>query len=182
MITRKFSTVLVSLVLLSVPLGQVLAGASARQEGGKKDAILMAADITPKTFPEMVFYAGKVGPVQMRNTGGVRFADGPSVLAGLVDTAGYASALKEKYQGYLLTEVSVEVNDQSLKPGAYGIGFLGGSRFIVSDVGGHNLLEIAGMSDAELKRATPLQVAAAPGAGGYRLYIGRNYVTIKRSY
>jgi hypothetical protein len=178
---RKLSIVLVPLVLLAIPLCQVMAGGSARQGEAKKDAVLKAADIAPKIFPEKVFYGGQVGPVQMRNTGGIHFADGPYVLAGLVDTAGYASDVKEKYQGYFLTEVPVEINGQSLRSGAYGIGFVAGSKFIVSDVGGNNLLEIAGERDAQLKRATPLQVVAAPEAGAYRLYIGRDFVTIKRA-
>jgi hypothetical protein len=98
-----------------------------------------------------------------------------------VDTAGYASGVKEKYQGYFLTEVRVEISGQSLKSGAYGIGFVAGSKFVVSDVGGNNLLEIPGERDAKLKRATPLQVVAASEAGAYRLYIGRDFVTIKRA-
>ncbi len=181
MLARKLSIVLVPLVLLTIPLCQVIVGGSARQGEAKKDAVLKAADIAPKIFPETVFYGGKVGPVQMRNTGGIHFADGPYVLAGLVDTAGYASGVKEKYQGYLLTEVPVEINGQSLKSGAYGIGFVAGSKFVVSDVGGNNLLEIPGERDAKFKRATPLQVVAASEAGAYRLYIGRDFVTIKRA-
>ena len=182
MLTRKFATVVASLVLFVFPLGKVLADREAAQGETKKDSVLKAADISPKIFPETVFYAGKVAPVQMRNTGGLHFADGPYVVAGLVDTAGYATGLKEKYQGYLLTETSLEINGQSLKAGAYGIGFLADSKFIVSDIGGNNLLEIAGQRDTVLKRATPLQVVAAPEAGAYRLYLGRNFVTIKRAH
>jgi hypothetical protein len=181
MLATKLSIVLVPLVLLTIPVRQGLAGDSARQGETKKDTVLKAAEITTKIFPETVFYGSKVGPVQMRNTGGVRFADSPYVLAGLVDTAGYAGGVKEKYQGYFLTEVPIEINGQALKPGAYGIGFVAGSKFIVSDVGGNNLLEIAGAHDAELKRATPLQVVEAPEGGAYRLYIGRDYVTVKRA-
>jgi hypothetical protein len=182
MLIRKFSTMLVSLACLAIPVSYVVTASAARQEETKTDAVLKAADVSPKIFPETVFYAGKVAPVQMRNTGGLHFADGPYVVAGLVDTAGYATGLKEKYQGYLLTEVSLEINGQPLKAGAYGIGFLADSKFIVSDVGGHNLLEIAGQRDTVLKRATPLQVVAAPEAGAYRLYLGRNFVTIKRAH
>ncbi len=181
MLTRKFSMVLASLILVSIPAAQVLAGSSARQEEAKTEGVLKAADISPKIFPETVFYAGKVAPAQMRNTGGIHFADGSYVLAGLVDTAGYATGLKEKYQAYFLTEVSIEVNGQPLKPGAYGIGFLADAKFIVSDIGGNSLLEIGGARDGEIKRAMPLQVVAAPEAGAYRLYMGRNYVTIKRA-
>jgi len=178
---RRFSVVLFSLILLAVPLRQVLAGSSSAQSGTKKDVILKAADITPKIFPEKVFYRGQVGAVQMRNTGGVHFADDFYMLAGLVDTSGYASGLKEKYQGCFVTEVPVEINGQSLKPGAYGIGFVAGAKFIVSDLGSNSLLEIAGQRDTELKHVTPLQVLEAPEADAYRLYIGRDFVAIKRA-
>jgi len=178
---RRLPIALFSFVLVAIPLGQVLAGSSSAQGEAKKDVILKPVDITPKIFPGTVFYHGRAGSVQMRNTGGVQFADDFYVLAGLVDTSGYSSGVKEKYQGYFLTEVPVEINGQSLKPGAYGIGFVAGSKFIVSDLGSNTLLEIAGQRDAELKRATPLQVLAAPEAGFYRLYIGRDYVTIKRA-
>ena len=146
-----------------------------------KDTILRAADISAKIFPERVFYRGQVAPVQMRNTGGIRFADDFYVLAGLVDNSGYSTGVREKYQGYFLTEVPLEINGQSLKPGAYGIGFVADSKFIVTDLGSNNLLEASGARDAELKHPVPLQVLAAPEAGSYRLYLGRDYVTLKRS-
>ena len=62
------------------------------QAGPGKETILKASDITPKTFPEQVFYRGQVASVQMRNTGGVHFADDLYVLAGLVDVSGTRAA------------------------------------------------------------------------------------------
>ena len=112
-------------------------GLSARghQAGPGKETILKANDITPKTFPERVFYRGQVASVQMRNTGGVHFGDDLYVLAGLVDVSGYSSGVREKYQGYLLTEVPMDVNGKTLKPGAFGIGFVNGSKFVVDRSG-----------------------------------------------
>ena len=150
------------------------------QTAAGKETILKADDITPKIFPEHVFYRGRVATVQMRNTGGVRFADDLYVLAGLVDVSGYSSSVKEKYQGYFLTEVPLQINTSALKPGAYGIGFVAGSKFIVTDLGANNLVEVGGARDAQLKEPRPLQVVAAPDAGAYRLYLGRDYVTLKR--
>jgi hypothetical protein len=177
---RKLLMAAFSLVLLVIPVWRAGAGGSAQGEA-KKDVVLEAADITAKIFPEKVFYRGQVGSVQMRNTGGVHFADGFYVLAGLVDTTGYASSLKEKYQGYLLTEVGTEINGQALKPGAYGIGFVAGSKFVVSDLGATTVLEVGGQKDAELKRPVPLQVVEGADGGGHRLYLGREFVTIKRA-
>jgi hypothetical protein len=182
MLARKLSMVFFSAVLLAIPFQLALPGSSFAQTEPKKDAILKSSDITPKIFPETVFYRGKVAPVQMRNSAGIHFADDFYVLAGLVDNSGYATSVKEKYQGYFLAEVPIEINGQSLKPGSYGIGFLSGSKFVVTDLGANNVLEIAGQRDTELKRATPLQVLAAPEAGAFRLYLGRDFVTIKRAH
>ena len=65
-----------------------------------QDTLLKAANITPKLFPEHVFFRGQVASAQLRNTGDVHFADDLYVLAGLVDSSGYSTAIKEKYQGY----------------------------------------------------------------------------------
>jgi hypothetical protein len=174
-------SLLFALALLGLPLSLTLFANLNAQFTAKKDVVLKAADISARIFPDKVFYRGQVAPVQMRNTGGVHFADDFYVLAGLVDNSGYSTGVREKYQGYFLTEVALEINGRALKPGAYGIGFVEGSKFIVTDLGSNNLLEVAGKHDTELKRPVPLQFLAAPEAGSYRLYLGRDYVTLQRS-
>jgi hypothetical protein len=169
----------VSIAALSA-LTSVIYGASGSQTASGKETVLKAADITAKIFPEHVFYRGRVASVQMRNTGGIHFADDLYVMTGLVDVSGYSSSVREKYQGYLLNEVSLGINGQALKAGAYGIGFVTGSKFIVTDLASTNVIEVAGARDADLKTPTPLQVTAGPDAGSYRLYLGRDYVTLKR--
>ena len=146
-----------------------------------KDVVLKASDITSKLFPETVFFRGQSAPVQMRNTGGVHFADDAYILAGLVDNSGYSSGLRQKYQAYLLTEVPLEINGQSVKPGAYGFGFLEGGKFILLDLGANDLFQVASQRDADIKRPTPFQIAAAPEAGKYRIYMGREFVEFRRA-
>lgn len=171
---------LVPVLALVIPVSRTVASAGPQAAAGQ-ETVLKAADISAKIFPERVFYRGRVATVQMRNTGGVHFADDLYWLAGLVDVSGYSSSVREKYQGYFLSEVTLDINGQSLKPGAYGIGFIAGSKFIVTDLGSNNLLEVAGQRDADLKMPMPLQVVAAPAGGGYRLYLARDYVTLKRT-
>lgn len=144
------------------------------------ETVLKAVDITPKLFPEHVFFRGQVAAAQLRNTGGVHFADDLYVLAALVDSSGYSTDIKEKYQGYLLTEVKLEIGGQTLKPGAYGFGFVGG-KFILMDLAANNLIEAAGQRDAEMKRPVPLQVLASSNAGSYRLYVGRDSIDFRRA-
>jgi len=43
----------------------------------KADTVLTSADLA-KVFPPTVYYAGQSAPVQMRNTGGVKFAGATS--------------------------------------------------------------------------------------------------------
>src|ERR1700756_3114654 len=78
------------------------------------EAALKASEITSKIFPDQVFFRGQVAPIQMRNTGGIRFSDDVYVLAGLVDSSGYSSDLRQKYQAYLITEVTLEIGGQKL--------------------------------------------------------------------
>ena len=174
------SFVVLSILLLTFSIRHLQAAMAGNPSAEGKEVILKAADITPKIFPERVFFRGQSAPVQFRNSGGVHFADDLFVLAGMVDSSGYSTAIKEKYQAYLLNEATLEIGGQTLKPGAYGIGFLNGGKFVVMDLGANDLLQAASQRDPEMKRPVPLQVVASATAGTYRLYAGRDYVEFRR--
>ncbi len=95
-----------------------------------------------------------------------------------MDTSGYATDVASKYQAYFIAEVPIKVGGQDLAAGVYGVGFVGG-KFVVTDVGAHDVLSAATGEDAGMKRPMPLQVVADP-AGGFRLYAGRKYVSFSR--
>ena len=137
---------------------------------------LLTAPEAAKLLPETVFFRGQVAGVQGRNSGGLKLANGMLVLCALVDNSGYSTAIQQKYQAYFITEVPVDIAGQTLKPGAYGVGFVEGSKFVVMDVGAHDLLTTAGVHDADLKRPTPLQILPDSVSHRFRLYINRNYV------
>ena len=126
---RRFSALAV--LLLVTPLLWNTRSSFAAPADDKKDVVLKSSDMTPKLFPETVFFRGQSAPVQMRNTGGVHFADDAYMLAGMVDNSGYSSGLRQKYQAYLLTEVPLQIGDQTVKPGAYGFGFLEGTMGLI---------------------------------------------------
>lgn len=175
-----------SVSLLAVSFLAVAGGSFARPQTSAnsapgKESVLTAAEVGKKLLPEGVFFRGQVASVQDRNAGGVRYADGFLVLAGLVDTSGYATGIKEKYQAYLINEVPVEIGGQTLKPGAYGIGFLEGNKFVVMDIGANDVLQADSTKDTEMKRPLPLQFKASSGAGNYRLYHGRTFVEFRRA-
>ena len=130
---------------------------------------------TQKLLPSSVYYKGQTAPVQARNSGGVKFSDGHYMLATLVDNSGYASDVAAKYQGYFIAEVPLKIGGQDLPAGVYGFGFVGGDKFVITDVGGNDVLTANSANDEGMKRPVPLQVSANPG-GGYRLYSGRKYI------
>ncbi len=142
------------------------------------DTVLKAAD-AQKLLPAAVYYKGQSAPVQARNSGGVKFGDGEYVLATLVDTSGYSTGIAAKYQGYFITESAIKIGHKSLPAGVYGFGFIADNKFIITDVGAHEVFTVDTASDDGMKRPMPLQVLADSG-GGFRLYAGRKYVHFGR--
>jgi hypothetical protein len=142
------------------------------------DTVLKPTDME-KLLPAKVYYRGQSATTQIRNSGGVKFADGFFVLAALVDTSGYATDVQSKYQAYFITEVPIKLGGEKLAAGIYGVGFVG-DKFVVTDVGAHDVLTVNSGEDPGLKRPTPLQVIADPAGGGFRLYAGRRYVSFNR--
>jgi hypothetical protein len=142
------------------------------------EAVLKAADVQ-KLLPDAVWYKGQSAPAQKRNSGGVKFADGSYMLATLVDNSGYASDVAAKYQAYFVAEIPIKIGRQSLPAGVYGIGFIADNKFVVTDIGAHDVLTVSSSNDEQMKRPMPMQVTADPG-GGFRLYAGRRYVTFTK--
>ena len=131
-------------------------------------------------MPPSVFFSSQTATVQLRNSAGVRFADGRITLAGLVDTGGYSTSIRERYQFYLLTDAALETGGKRIVPGAYGAGFAGGS-FVLMDLAGAELLRVPVVQDPKLQRPRPLQIIAGANANEFRLYLGREYVTVRRA-
>jgi hypothetical protein len=176
----RFQGIVLLLAALCVSASIQAQSPGSAGQAPQHETVLAASDITPTLFPDRVFYHGKTATTEMRNTGGVRFADGSYFLAGIVDSSGYSTAVKEKYQFYLLVEVPVEFGGQQLKPGAYGAGFVSGN-FLVTDLGGNDVFQVPANRDTDMKRPIPLQVIAGAAAGTYRLYRGRDFVEFRRA-
>jgi hypothetical protein len=141
------------------------------------DTVLSAAEAT-KVLPASVFFRGQSATTQLRNSGGVKFADGMFVLATLVDTSGYSSDVQQKYQAYFIAEEAIKIEGHDLPAGIYGVGFLPGDKFVVLDVGAHDLFTVSSHRDDGLKRPMPLRVTSEKD--GFRLYAGRRYVTFSK--
>src|SRR5712664_580468 len=91
---------------------------------GAQDAgtVLMGAELTRVTPPGF-YFQGQSAPTQMRNTAAARFGTDRYVIAGMVDTSGYAADVRAKYEGFFITDSPITINGSSLGTGAYGFGF-----------------------------------------------------------
>ena len=78
---------------------------------------LLSNDVLKKVVPGTYFFRGQSAPVQLRNSAGFSVPDGKLVLTGLVDTSGYAADVQAKYQGFLITEVKLNIEGSELAPG-----------------------------------------------------------------
>ena len=136
---------------------------------------VLGADEIKKIVPAAFFFRGQSAPVQLRNSVGFKAGE-KFVLAGLVDTSGYSSGIREKYQGFLITEVKLDIEGSSLGPGQYGFGFKDG-KFLVMDVGSNDVLSVEAHRDEQLQRAVPLKMVSEQGS--FRLYSGKNWVALK---
>lgn len=146
---------------------------------GQGNATILKPPAMQKLMPATVFYRGQTATTQLRNSGGIKFADGYYVLTSLVDTSGYSTGVAAKYQAYFITEVPIHINGMRLGAGVYGIGFIAGNKFVVTDVGGHDVLTVSSAADSGMKHPRPLEVLPDTG-GKFRLYIGRSYVLLSR--
>ena len=139
-------------------------------------AQVLTGDQVKKVAPSSLFFAGQSAAVQLRNAAGLKNSAGKVVLAGLVDTSGYSTAIAEKYQGFLITETKLSFDGATLEPGTYGFGFKDG-KFTVMNVAATDLLSLASQNDDQLKHPVPLKFEKVDAA--YRLYAGRKYVVVK---
>lgn len=138
---------------------------------------LLSADEIKKMTPTEYFFRGQKAPVQVRNSTGMQLASGGVVMAALVDSSGYSTAIQQKYQGLLITEVKLNVGGADLAPGQYGFGFIADNKFVVMDVGNNDVLTTTYQTDQTLTRAVPLKMVET--GGSYRLYAGKKWVAVK---
>ncbi|HEX8180527.1 MAG TPA: hypothetical protein VF525_13350 [Pyrinomonadaceae bacterium] len=154
---------------LALALAAVPASA---QEG----AVILSGAQLARVVPPGFYYSGQSAPTQMRNTAAVRFGTNRHVIAGLVDTSGYSADVRASYEGFLITDSPINVQDNELGAGAYGFGFTDDGKLNIFDVGGHQVLTVVAGRDTSLRRPRPLMMQKA--ANGVRLYAGRSFVLV----
>jgi len=112
----------------------------------------------------------------MRNSAAARFGTKRYVIAGLVDTSGYAADVRARYEGFLITDSAITINGSNLGVGAYGFGFSNDGKLNVLDLAGNEILSVATTKDNQMKRPRPLMMTKS--GNGIRLYSGKDYAVI----
>ncbi len=138
--------------------------------------VLTGAELT-RTVPSGFYFQGQSAPTQLRNSAAVRFGSNRYVIAGLVDTSGYSTEVRAKYEGFLITDSPIDINGEKLDTGAYGFGFTNDGKLNIHDLAGREILSVSTTKDDALRRPRPLMMVKS--GDGVRLYSGRNYATIK---
>ncbi|HJZ67341.1 MAG TPA: hypothetical protein VKF81_04275 [Blastocatellia bacterium] len=160
------------LFILAIVLMTVSVSVATAQE---TPVVLSGAELT-RVVPLGFYFEGQSAPTQMRNAAAARFGSKRYAIAGLVDTSGYSTEVRAKYQGFLITDSKVSVGGKELSAGAYGFGFSEDGKFNVFDVGGKELMSVNASKDTAMRRPRPLMMSIEGGA--LRLYAERSYVTI----
>ncbi len=141
---------------------------------------ILSPEATEKLLPSSILFKGQLAPVQARNSGAMRLPNGAMIVASLVDSSGYSSGVRERFQFFLYTEVPLQLSaDKTLPAGFYGAGFLANNTMTVLDVASHDLLSLPTLSDPNLHRPRPLQLLHDSAADEDRLYLGRSYIVIR---
>ena len=137
--------------------------------------VLTGADLT-RVVPPGFYFKGLSAPTQMRNSAAARFGASRYVIAGMVDTSGYAADVRAKYEGFLITDSAITINGSELGVGAYGFGFSNDGKLNVLDLAGNEILSVPTTKDNSMKRPRPLMMTKS--GNGIRLYSGKDYAVI----
>lgn len=129
-----------------------------------------------RVVPPGFYFQGLTAPTQMRNSAAARFGTNRYVIAGLVDTSGYAADVRARYEGFLITDSAITINGSELGIGAYGFGFSNDGKLNVLDLAGNEILSVSSTKDNQMKRPRPLMMTKA--GNGIRLYSGEDYAVI----
>jgi len=105
--------------------------------------VILSSDELGKVVPTNFYFEGQIGPTQMRNAAAVSFGTNRHFVAALVDTSGYASSVRSKYEGFLITDAKIAVGSVQLAVGAYGFGFTEDGKMNIFDIGGTQLFSLS---------------------------------------
>lgn len=138
-------------------------------------AILSGAALT-RVVPPGFYFQGLSAPTQIRNAAAARLGANRYVIAGLIDTAGYAADVRAKYEGFFITDSPIAINGSDLASGAYGFGFSADGKLNILDLAGNQILSVSTTKDSSMRRPRPLTMIKS--GDDVRLYSGKDYAVI----
>jgi hypothetical protein len=165
---KKYSVAAAAAILIACSMPLLVAA--------QEPAAILSGPELARVIPPGFYFQGQSAPTQMRNSGAARFGSNRYVLAGLVDTSGYAADVRAKYEGFLIADSAIAINGSDLGPGAYGFGFSNDGKFNVLNLAGNQILSVSTTKDTSLKRPRPL--AMLRSGNEVRLYSGKDYAVI----
>lgn len=139
-------------------------------------AVILAGSELSRVVPPGFYFQGLSAPTQMRNSAAARWGRDHHVIAGLVDTSGYSTEVRAKYEGFLITDSDISIDGKTLKTGAYGFGFSNDGKLNIMDLAGNQILSVSTTKDSKLRRPRPLMMSQ--DGERVRLYGGRDYALI----
>jgi hypothetical protein len=159
-----------------IPGAILILFASSLAATAQDNAVVLTGTELTRVVPPGFYFQGLSAPTQIRNSAAARIGAKRYVIAGLVDTAGYAADVRAKYQGFFITDSPIKVNGSALAPGAYGFGFSDNGNMNILDLTAAAVLSVSTAKDDDLKRPRPLMMTKV--TEGVRLYNGKDYVVI----
>ncbi len=141
----------------------------------ERAVVLTGAELA-RVVPTGFYFQGLSASTQMRNAAAARFAAKRYVIAGMVDTSGYAADVRARYEGFLITDSPITINGSDLGVGAYGFGFSNDGKLNILDLAGKEILSVSTTRNKQMKRPRPLLMTGV--GNGIRLYSGREYAVI----
>src|SRR5437660_11715804 len=134
--------------------------------------VLAGAELS-RVVPPGFYFRGLSAPTQMRNSAAARLGKSRYVIAGLVDTSGYAADVRARYEGCLITDSAITISGSDLGTGAYGFGLGNDGKLNILDLAGNEIISVSTTKDNQMKRPRPLMMTRS--GNGIRLYSGRDY-------
>jgi len=162
--------------LLTGLMALVISCSTALMVNAQEQFVVLSGTELTRVVPPGFYFQGLTAPTQMRNSSAARFGANRYVIAGLVDTSGYAADVRAKYEGFLITDSAITINGTELGTGAYGFGFSNDGKLNILDLAGNQILSVSTTKDSAMKRPRPLMMTKV--ADGVRFYNGRDYALI----
>src|SRR5688572_6014780 len=96
--------------LLSTIAVLVIACSTTLVAAAQDRVVILTGVELSRVVPPGFYFQGLSAPTQIRNAAAARSGTNRYVIAGLIDTAGYAAEVRAKYEGFFITDSAISIN------------------------------------------------------------------------